>query len=137
MKHLLSISLFTTFLLLGCCHINPVNAQITADEFKNPPINYRPVPLWFWNNSTIEENELQIQFQQMITKDGYGGCAILPFGNGFQPQYLSDEYFTLYGKAIKEAEKVKAQLSLYDEYGFPSGSMGAINGDDTPRFMNK
>ena len=137
MKHLLSISLFTTFLLLGCCHINPVNAQITADEFKNPPINYRPVPLWFWNNSTIEGNELQTQFQQIIMKDGYGGCAILPFGNGFRPQYLSDEYFTLYGKAIKEAEKVKAQLSLYDEYGFPSGSMGAINGDDTPRFMNK
>ena len=28
-------------------------------------------------------------------------------------------------------------MSLYDEYGFPSGSMGAINGDDTPRFMQR
>lgn len=28
-------------------------------------------------------------------------------------------------------------MSLYDEYGFPSGSMGAINADGVPRFMNK
>lgn len=100
-------------------------------------MNYRPVPLWFWNNSTIHGNELQTQFQQMVTKDGYGGCAILPFGNGFRPEYLSDEYFALYEKAIKEAGKSGTQMSLYDEYGFPSGSMGAINGDGTPRFMNK
>lgn len=137
MKHLFSTYLCTVCLLLGSCYISSVKAQITADEFKNPPISYRPIPLWFWNNSTIQGEELQKQFQQMITKDGYGGCAILPFGNGFRPQYLSDEYFTLYQKAIKEAEKAGVQLSLYDEYGFPSGSMGAINGDDTPRFMNK
>lgn len=137
MKHLFALSLFTVFLLSGGCHVNPVKAQITPDEFRNPPINHRPVPLWFWNNSSVEGDELQTQFQQMIAKDGYGGCAILPFGKGFRPSYLSDEYFTLYGKVIKEAGKAKAQLSLYDEYGFPSGSMGAINGDDTPRFMNK
>ena len=29
------------------------------------------------------------------------------------------------------------QLSLYDEYGFPSGSGGAIGGDDIPRFLNR
>ncbi|MDD3039439.1 glycosyl hydrolase [Bacteroides sp.] len=137
MKHLFSTYLFTVCLLLGICHISLVKAQITTGEFKNPPINYRPIPLWFWNNSTIQGEELQTQFQQMITKDGYGGSAILPFGNRFRPKYLSDEYFTLYGKAIEEAEKAGVKLSLYDEYGFPSGSMGAINGDDTPRFMNK
>lgn len=136
-KHLFNTYLFTLFILLGNCNVISLKAQITADAFKNPPIEYRPIPLWFWNNSTIHEKELQTQFQQMITKDGYGGCAILPFGNQFRPEYLSNDYFALYEKAIKEAEKAGVQMSLYDEYGFPSGSMGAINGDDTPRFMNK
>lgn len=136
-KHLFNIYLFTAFIVLSYCNVIPLKAQITADAFKNPPIEYRPIPLWFWNNSTIHEEELKTQFQQMIAKDGYGGCAILPFGNQFRPEYLSNDYFALYEKAIKEAEKAGVQMSLYDEYGFPSGSMGAINGDDTPRFMNK
>lgn len=132
-----STCLFAVCLLIGSCYINSAQAQITGDVFKNPPMKYRPIPLWFWNNSTVNEEELQTQFQQMIAKDGYGGCAILPFGGSFRPKYLSDEYFALYKKAIEEAEKAGAQMSLYDEYGFPSGSMGAINGDDTPRFMQK
>lgn len=129
--------LLAAFLIIGSCYSNLTQAQITGEVFKNPPMKYRPVPLWFWNNSTVNEDELQTQFQQMIAKDGYGGCAILPFGGAFRPKYLSDDYFALYQKAIKEAEKAGAQMSLYDEYGFPSGSMGAINGDDTPRFMQK
>lgn len=136
-KCLFNTCLFAVCLLLANCNIIPLKAQITVDAFKNPPIEYRPMPLWFWNNSTIDEKELSAQFQQMITKDGYGGCAILPFGKEFRPTYLSDDYFTLYEKVIKEVERTGTQMSLYDEYGFPSGSMGAINGDDTPRFMKK
>lgn len=112
-------------------------AQIDKKEFTSPGMPYRPVPLWFWNNTGVEETELLIQFWQMIVKDGYGGCAILPFGKDFKPEYLSDKYFEYYGRIIQEAEKLKAQVSLYDEYGFPSGSMGAINADGVSRFMNK
>ncbi|GEM_PF-163518 len=112
-------------------------AQINRNGFNSPPIKYRPVPLWFWNNTEIKESELVNQFRNMIQKDGYGGCAILPFGKNFQPEYLSDAYFRMYGSIIDEARKMGAQMSIYDEYGFPSGSMGGINGNDTPRFMNK
>lgn len=135
-RSLFKTCLFTFFLIIEG-YFCLMKAQITEDAFKNPPVKYHPVPLWFWNNSIVNEVELQAQFQQMIAKDGYGGCAILPFGNAFCPKYLSDEYFALYEKAIKEAEKAGVQMSLYDEYGFPSGSMGAINGDDIPRFMEK
>lgn len=112
-------------------------AQISPEAFADPEKQYRPIPLWFWNNITVNETELLEQFRQMVEKDGYGGCAILPFGKNFTPEYLSEEYFSLYGAIIKEARKLDARMSLYDEYGFPSGSMGAINADGTPRFMNK
>lgn len=131
MKDLLKIVLIL-FAFTGA-----TRAQISPEAFADPEKQYRPIPLWFWNNTTVNETELLDQFRQMVEKDGYGGCAILPFGKNFTPEYLSEEYFSLYGAIIKEARKLDARMSLYDEYGFPSGSMGAINADGTPRFMNK
>ncbi len=107
-----------------------------AEDFASPSICWRPVPLWFWNNTTIREDELTHQLERMLTKDFYGGCAILPFGEAFSPGYLSDEYFSLYEKAIDVANKYGASMSIYDEYGFPSGSMGAINGSGVTTFKN-
>lgn len=114
-----------------------LQAQTGKEDFANPPIKFKPVPLWFWNNTEVNEDTLIDQLRQFTTKDGYGGCAILPFGRNFKPDYLSEDYFALYGKIIAEARKSGLQLSLYDEYGFPSGSMGAINADGIARLMNK
>ncbi len=105
-------------------------------EFARPSMPWRPVPLWFWNNTQISEQTLLTQLTQMVEKDGYGGCAILPFGTGFRPEYLSDDYFSLYGAAVTKASSLGAHMSIYDEYGFPSGSMGAINGSGVTTFMN-
>lgn len=113
-----------------------LQAQIKEEDFADPARQYRPIPLWFWNDTTVDEQVLLRQFREMIHKDGYGGCAILPFGKSFQPGYLSKSYFALYGRVIEEARKLDARLSIYDEYGFPSGSMGAINADGVPRFMD-
>lgn len=123
--------------LIACLLGTGLPAQRILTEFQTPPMEYRPIPLWFWNNATVEQEKALEQFQQMIHRDGYGGCAILPFGEEFAPEYLSEEYMNLYGAIIEEARKEGAQMSVYDEYGFPSGSMGAINGDGTPRFMEK
>lgn len=131
MKNILKIA--ATFLLLA----EMGQAQIDSQAFTNPPKASRPVPLWFWNNTTVNQDSLVSEFQRFTTKDGYGGCAILPFGQNFKPEYLSENYFSLYEKIIKEAGKAGLQMSLYDEYGFPSGSIGAINADGIPRLMNK
>lgn len=129
-------NLFTlgTALALVCS----ASAQTVFDtgEFQAPSMEYRPVPLWFWNNTSVSEAEVASQLEKMITADGYGGCAILPFGGGFRPTYLSEDYFSLYAKAIEVASEYGASMSIYDEYGFPSGSMGAINGSGVPTFKN-
>lgn len=124
-------------LVLAALLIATGAAAQTADGFRNPPAEYRPVPLWFWNNTRIERPAAVKQFRTFTQRDGYGGCAVLPFGGNFAPEYLSDEYFALYGEIVREARDAGLTLSLYDEYGFPSGSMGAINGDGTPRFMQR
>lgn len=88
---------------LACVLAAAGSAAQNADEFRNPPAAYRPVPLWFWNNTPIERTEAAEQFRTFTQRDGYGGCAILPFGGHFAPEYLSDEYFALYGEIVREA----------------------------------
>ena len=108
----------------------------SASEFEQPGMRWRPIPLWFWNNAEVEGDEVERQLERMVTADGYGGCAILPFGGGFRPGYLSPGYFEVYGRAVAKAKALGAHMSIYDEYGFPSGSMGAINGSGVATFMN-
>lgn len=114
-----------------------VSQAISPEEFQNPSMEYRPMPLWFWNNTAVECDSALSHLRSFTTRDGYGGCAILPFGRNFKPEYMSEEYLDLYGKIVRYATENGLTMSLYDEYGFPSGSMGAINGDDTPRFMQR
>ena len=106
-------------------------------DFVNPPLKFRARPLWFWNNTHVTAAEVESQLQGNRDRSGYGGLAPLPFGAGFTPKYLSEEYFTLYGVAVKKARELGMFLTLYDEYGFPSGSCGANSGDGIPRFKNK
>lgn len=127
-------------LLLSACTISeprlPDAGQFSEAEFADPPVKYRPVPLWFWNDTEVDSAGVVFQLHRMVERDGYGGCAILPFGPNFQPEYLGEAYMSLYSLAVGVADSLGAQMSLYDEYGFPSGSMGWSNGDGVARFMN-
>jgi hypothetical protein len=106
-------------------------------DFVNPPLEFRARPLWFWNNTTVAAAEVEAQLQGARDKSGYGGLAPLPFGDKFTPKYLSEDYFQLYGAAVKKARELGMFLTIYDEYGFPSGSGGANMGDGIPRFKNR
>lgn len=106
-------------------------------EFKTPPTKFRPDPLWFWNNTDITKEGIDAQMPGFLEKCGYGGLAILPFGPNLTPKYLTEEYFERYKYAVERAAELGLTLSLYDEYGFPSGSGGAINADGVPRFRNR
>jgi hypothetical protein len=110
---------------------------ITKEQFINPPIRYWPKPLWFWNNTTVEESGIEQQMQACRDLCGYGGFGIVPFGKKFRPYYLSEDYFNIYGKALEKAKELGMSMCMYDEFGFPSGGAGAVNGDDIPRFQLK
>ena len=124
------------FFVLLLCSVLQGTSQTPA-EFKSPTDRYRPKPLWFWNNTTVTRKGIDTQLKALKEQAGYGGVSILPFGAKFGPKYLSPEYFDLYEYTAGKAEALGMQLSLYDEYGFPSGSGGAIGGDDIPRFLNR
>jgi hypothetical protein len=125
-----------TAMLLTLMAPMQARADVKSD-FTNPPLKFRARPLWFWNNTNVTAAEVEAQLQGNRDQSGYGGLAPLPFGAKFTPKYLSEEYFTLYGAAVTKARQLGMFLTIYDEYGFPSGSCGANNGDGIPRFKNK
>lgn len=119
-----AIALLCCLWCVSCQTRSEETPLFETKEFAKPSMSWRPIPLWFWNNTQVSEQALLEQIGRMVETDGYGGCAILPFGGGFRPNYLSDSYFQLYGDAVEKARSLGAHMSIYDEYGFPSGSMG-------------
>ena len=132
MKPIITLSCLACVLLSATlCH-----ADMKRD-FVDPPLKFRSRPLWFWNNTEVTTAQVETQLQGNRDQSGYGGLAPLPFGKNFTPKYLSEAYFSLYGVAVEKARALGMFLTIYDEYGFPSGSGGAHMGDGIPRFKNK
>ncbi len=116
----------------------PPDMSLTKESFVRPPIRYWPRPLWFWNNTAVTAKGVVGQMQAFRDKCGYGGFGVVPFGKSFSPEYLSEPYLKVYGAMLEKARQLGMTISLYDEFGFPSGSVGAFaEGDDTPRFQRK
>jgi len=135
--HHMKIHKQITFILLLFC-INVYSQKpLSAKEFKTPALKYHPRPLYFWNNATVIADTVVAQMQNFRDKCGYGGFGILAYGKNFKPEYLSNDYFKVYGAALAKAKALGLTMCLYDEFGFPSGSGGAFNADGVPRFKNK
>lgn len=124
--------------LCSCCVVSAGSstAQMRSD-FRDPPVQYWPRPLWFWNDTEVTAPGVLEQMRKSKELSKHGGFGILPFGKDFRPDYLSEEYFALYGAALEQARRLGMIMSLYDEYGFPSGSAGAPNSRETSLFQQK
>lgn len=131
MKKLARVGLIIVLITHAIC----VSGQtFTEKQFKEPAIEYWPRPLWFWNAAVTGE-EIASQMHAYRDKCGYGGFGILPFHEKFHPEYLSEDYFEVYKKALETAEELGMTMCIYDEFGFPSGSAGAGHGDGIARFQ--
>ena len=130
------IALLLFSILIPLTYTHSQTLKDLAKDFQTMPISMRPSPLWFWNNSTVEHEELRKQMQG-FKQAGYGGLGILPFGRDFKPEYLTEAYFKAYQVCMEEAERLGMRLCIYDEYGFPSGTAGDVNGDGFGRFKHR
>ncbi len=105
-RHLRYLVQIGIVLLLGFNPLLSPGQEFSKESFQNPPIQFWPRPLWFWNNTTVQPDEIERQMQAFRDSCGYGGFGILPFGKKFKPEYLSDQYFKVYGKALEKAKEL-------------------------------
>ena len=85
---------------------------------------------WYWN-STPTKAGIRRQLAH-IAKAGYSCVYIHPmpdefhkhnFFAGMKCKYLGEKYFSLFRYALEECKKLGLYLMLYDEGGWPSGSV--------------
>ena len=71
------ITRFTVAMLFVVCAISALaqSEPMSLRGFSAPAMSWRPIPLWFWNNTEVKEDAIKTQLDNMITKDKYGGLA--------------------------------------------------------------
>lgn len=88
------------------------------DQLHNPPIQYRSVPLWSWNDK-LESEELERQIEEMH-KAGIGGFFMHARGGLLTP-YMGEEWMSAIRTCIEKSKVLGMTPWLYDENGWPSG----------------
>lgn len=88
------------------------------DALQNPPVNYRPVPLWSWND-LLEKEELERQMEEMH-RVGIGGFFMHARG-GLKTPYMSEAWLEAIQVCIAKSKELGMEAWFYDENGWPSG----------------
>ncbi|MFQ3548969.1 MAG: glycosyl hydrolase [Armatimonadota bacterium] len=80
-----------------------------------------PVPFWFLNGK-IDRWHIEKEFEMMQEK-GVSEVIVHP-RYGLEVEYLSDDWFEIFGWCLQEAKKRKMHVWIYDELNWPSGTAG-------------
>lgn len=87
----------------------------------DPPAACRPAPLWSWNGAMTRARITSTL--EGLAKRNAGGVYIHP-RPGLVTEYLSEEWFDLWGFALAECRRLGLGCHIYDENSFPSGFGG-------------
>jgi hypothetical protein len=121
-----TLRLTTSALLLTLAAVAQSTPVFDPATFKSPTAEYRGHAMWNFNLPTLNEKNILSGIQEM-KRLNYGGFFIEAGGRGQPGQgvaYLSPEYFRFYNLALEEAKKNGLEVILYDDYAFPTGTVG-------------
>lgn len=104
------------------------------EGFQSPAADYRPMPFWHIRGD-VEKSEIMKQIGEADSAR-FGGVTFLPI-YGMTPEFLSDEYFSLYGDVLSDLEKRGMKAVLYDDISFPSGTAGGEMERKFPDYTRK
>lgn len=93
-----------------------------------------PVPFWFLNGH-VDEGQIIQEFEMMAEK-GIEDVIVHP-RYGLQAEYLSDDWFEIFGWCVREAKKHGMHVWIYDELNWPSGTAGMSVQKIDPNYRSK
>ena len=115
-----------SFLILALPALALAQGDFDPATFQSPSAKYRGHAMWNFNLTNLNEKDVISGIDEMA-KLNYGGFFIEAGGRpqpGQGVAFLSDEYFRYYKMAIAEAKKQGLEMVLYDDYAFPTGTVG-------------
>jgi hypothetical protein len=108
--------------------------QFDLNKFREPDTFYWPGYMWIWNDE-LSLSELSEQLKDMVEHQAKSPMPV-PEPKSFrpirqptrlEPEYLSPAYLELYHQMVSKAASLNMHIWLYDEGGWPSGSVcGAL-----------
>ncbi len=105
-------------------------SRLEKDMFSAPDPFFCPAYLWMWNNPVTKE--AIVSQLDTIYSQGARGVWVLPVPKehragsnptNLQPEYLTDEFLRVFEQYVIEMKKRGMKVWLYDEGGWPSGSI--------------
>ncbi|MDT7798636.1 MAG: hypothetical protein QOI78_2069, partial [Actinomycetota bacterium] len=95
-------------------------ARFDPAAFANPPKDSSPAIYWYWNN-TITSDITDKQMAEMRAKGVYEAVIFPLGGDSMKPVFLSEDWFTLVGHVLREAQRTGMKMWLFNDNNFPSG----------------
>lgn len=102
--------------------------------FENPGKEYRPAPLWVWNDK-MNRSSIDLMLNDFKDK-GFGGAFVHP-RPGLITEYLSDEWFDLFKYSVDRGRELGLNIWIYDENSYPSGFAGGHVPAQMPESYNQ
>jgi hypothetical protein len=102
-----------------------VRASEVMGVFREPPVEYRPAPLFVFNDEhegVAGEDRISRMFES-YRRIGFGGGFLHP-RPGLMTEYLSPRWFELARHFVRECGRLGLVPYLYDENSYPSGVGG-------------
>lgn len=106
-------------------NINISLEVVTMDflhSFHEPPRTHSPLAFWFWNGE-LEPERLREQLDEMVDKGVYG--AFMHSRGYLKTPYLEQPWWDAVSATIDQAKKRGFNPWMYDEYAWPSGTVGS------------
>lgn len=131
-------------------------ASIEFEKFQSPPTEFRGRAMWGFDLSKVTEQQIVTEIRGMKA-DRYGGFFVSVNGGsaknldpGYVRQaaphlqffersieYLSEDFFRLYRLAVEEARRNGMLFVFYDDYEYPTGTVGGQFYTKYPQHMAK
>lgn len=118
--------------------------MLDPEEFRNPGPAFRPVMMWIWN-ANLDRVTLREQVAEMAA-EGIGGFFIHPMPDAFRKHdfiegmtepYLGEMFFEWVKDAAEVAREHGFFCWLYDEGGWPSGTLVGRLADGRPELAGR
>jgi len=103
-------------------------------EFVEPSKEYRTVPLYSWN--THVTREMIDRTLAELQDKGCGGVFVHP-RPGLVTEYISDEWYDLFGYTLEKGKELGMNTWIYDENTYPSGFAGGHVPAQMPESYNQ
>jgi len=127
--------MFIGLLLFSACRQSSAGSGSLTDTsriFSDPPSEFRPAPLWVWNEA-MTTGKIRTQLQDLKDK-GFGGVFVHPRPGLITP-YLSEEWLTLFKETVSLGRELGLKVWIYDENSYPSGFAGGLVPAARPEFV--